>query len=82
MHQILEIRQNIFYKKETSEGELKKFHELIFIVDKPIYSRTNEGEVVRERGCEEIRMACYSKSLEQIIEVLTKYKDSKEEDLA
>lgn len=81
-NQVLEIRQNIFYTKETSAGEFKKMHEIIFIVDESKYSRTNESEVIRERGCKEVRITVGAKSLEKVIEVLSKFKDTKEEEMS
>lgn len=83
MNQLLEIRKNIYYTKDKSESkEYNRVHEIILIVDEPKYTRTNEGDVVRERGCKEIRFTISSDEVfDKVIEVLTKYKDSKEEDL-
>jgi hypothetical protein len=51
MNHLLSIRSNIIYSKEKSkDGEeiYNKFHELIFLVDKPQYLSTNEGDIVRQ----------------------------------
>jgi hypothetical protein len=83
MNQLLEIRQNIYYKKEKVEDEYeyKKIHEIVLVLDEPKYTRTNEGNVVRERGCKEVRFAVTADMFENVVEVFTKYKDLKEEDL-
>lgn len=80
-NQLLEVRENIYYSKKETEGEYNKFHELIFVTDEAKYSRTNEGDVVRERGCKEFKIVVTSENLGKLIEVLQSYKDAKEEDL-
>jgi hypothetical protein len=83
MNQLLSIRKNIYYTKGKSDSEeYNRAHEIVLIVDEPKYSRTNEGEIVRERGCKEIRFTISSdEAFNKFIEILTKYKESKEEDL-
>ena len=83
MNQLLEIRKNIYYtKKKADSEEYNRVHEIIMIVDEPKYIRTNEGDVIRERGCKEIRFTIPSDEMfDKVVEIFTKYKDSKEEDL-
>lgn len=81
MNQLLEIRQNIYYEKETAEGEFEKIHEIVLVLDQPIYTRTNEGSIIRERGCKEVRFAIPNNMMNSVIKALEIYKESKEEDL-
>jgi hypothetical protein len=83
MNQLLEIRKNIYYtKKESDSKEYNRVHEIIMVVDEPKYTRTNEGDVIRERGCKEIRFTINSdESFDRFVEIMTMYKESKEEDL-
>lgn len=83
MNQLLEIRKNIYYTKNSADStEYNRIHEIILIVDEPKYTRTNEGVVVRERGCKELRFTIPSDEMfDRVVEIFTKYKDSKEEDL-
>jgi hypothetical protein len=81
MNQLIQVRQNIFYTKQ--EGEFVKGREIILVVDEVNYKRTNEGDVIRERGCKEIRFVLNSDdAFEALIEALTNLKNAKEEDLS
>ena len=79
MSQLISVRTNIFYLKV--EEEYKRNQELIFLLDEPKYSFTNEGEVLRERRIKEVRMMVSQTAFEQMIEILTTLKDVKETDL-
>jgi hypothetical protein len=86
MNSLVSIRTNIVYAKkrkqdEKSEDEFVKHQELIFLVDKPNYRYSNEGEVIRERGLEELRFTVSDKAFEQLIKLLEKLKDVDESDL-
>jgi hypothetical protein len=81
MKGLLEVRHNLFYTKKKSDNEFIKQHEIFLIVDEPSYKRTNEGDIVRERGCKELRFILSSESLELFIKTLELCKESKEEDL-
>jgi hypothetical protein len=83
MNQLLEIRKNVYYTKKKSESdEYNRVHEIVMIVDEPKYSQTNEGSIIRERSCKEIRFTIPSDEMfDQVIEALTELKDSKEENL-
>lgn len=86
MNQLLSIRTNIVYARkkkqdENAADEYKKFHELIFLVDKPGYKRTNEGEIIRERSIEEVRFTVSNEAFGTMIRLLTELKDVKEEEL-
>jgi hypothetical protein len=79
MKNLVSIRTNKYYSKEGEE--YKKIHELVFLTDSAKYSQTNSGDIVRERAIEEIRFSVTDKGFEQMIDLLTKLKDAKEEDL-
>ncbi len=86
MNHLISIRTNIIYAKkkkenETDADEYKKFHELIFLVDKPTYRRTNDSDIVREREVEELRFNVSDKAFDEMIKLLVKLKDIKEEEL-
>jgi hypothetical protein len=86
MNHLISIRTNIIYAKkkkenETDKDEYKKFHELIFLVDKPTYRRTNSGDIIREREVEEFRFNISNKGFDEMIKILMKLKDIKEEEL-
>lgn len=68
MNHLISIRSNTLYAKEK-EG-YKRFTELVFLVDKPIYKTTNEGEIIRERGVEEQRFIVSDASLKLLIQTL------------
>ena len=87
MNTLLSIRTNIFYSKKekkdkTTQDEFVKHHELIFLVDKPKYTQTNGGEIVRERAVEELRFTVSEKAFETLIEHLVKLKDIDESELS
>lgn len=79
MNELISVRTNIFYEKE--DKKFKRVQELVFIVDKPIYSRSNEGEIIRERGLDEFRLAVDEDSFEKLIEVLENLKDVEPDEL-
>lgn len=82
MKTILQVRDNIFYKKATADStEYTKIHELVILLDSPSYKRTNEGDIIRERGVEEVRLAITDDGIDNLVEVLQSYKNSKEENL-
>ena len=87
MNTLLSIRTNILYskkdkKKQEDADEFVKHHELILLVDKPKYTQTNGGEIVRERAVDELRFVVSDKSFDALIEHLIKLKDADESDLA
>ena len=77
MNSLVSIRTNIVYSKEVKGGEVKykRHQELILLVDKPKYTYTNGGEIVRERGLEELRFTVSEKGFEVLIEQLEKMKE-------
>jgi len=84
MKTILQVRDNIFYTKEVADNTepvFKKIHELVILLDNPSYKRTNEGDIIRERGIEEVRFAVTDDGIDNLIEVLQSYKEAKEENL-
>jgi hypothetical protein len=83
MSQLLQIRKNITYgKKDSKDEELIPIHEIILVVDKPQYTRTNEGDIIRERGCEQLRFTIEGdEAYDKFIAIFIAYKESKPEDL-
>lgn len=85
MKHLLSIRTNIFYnknKKESGEEEYKKYHELIFLLDNPVYKKTNTDEIIRERGIEEVRFVVSEHAFDQMLLMLTEIKKVEQEDLS
>lgn len=84
MNRLLQIRTNIYYTKTKEEGAeevYNKFLELVFLVDKPLYTKTSEGEVVRNRGVDEVRITVAADDMPSLIEVLQKYSTVDEKEL-
>ena len=87
MNTLVSVRTNIFYAKkkkqdEKAEDEFVRNQELIFLVDKPTYRYSNEGEIIRERGLDEVRFTVSDKAFEQLIKLLEKLKDVDETELS
>lgn len=83
MNSLISIRTNVVYSKEIKNGD-EKYHrhqELIFLVDKPKYTYSNEGEIVRERGLQELRFTVNEKGMEQLIKLLEKLKEVEPDEL-
>jgi len=84
MKHLLSIRTNILYSKIKDEKEkeiFKRYQELIFLVDKPEYLRTNEGEIIRARGVEEMRFIVSDEALQGMIDLLKRIQESEPGDL-
>lgn len=87
MNTLVSVRTNIVYAKkkkqdEKAEDEFVRHQELIFLVDKPAYRYSNEGEIIRERGLDEVRFTVSDKAFEQLIKLLEKLKDVDESELS
>jgi hypothetical protein len=83
MNQLVSIRTNVFYLKEpNTEKEFTRLQEIILLVDKPKYTYSNEGEVLRERAVEELRFSVGEEALEQLISQFEKLKNVDPNDLA
>ena len=79
MNTLISMRTNISYSKK---GEVyRKFNEIILLCDKPTYRPTNEGEVIRERGVEELRFFIANDKIDDLIKLFETIKKAKEEDL-
>ena len=81
MKQLIQVRNNIFYRKTEEEGELVRFNEIVLLFDVAEYKTTNEGDVIRNRAIEECRFAVSQDSLGSLIETLEAYKNVTEKDL-
>jgi hypothetical protein len=87
MNHLISLRTNILYakkakKEKTEPDEFKRYQELIFLVDKPNYRYSTEGEIVRERGIEEVRFTVSEKAFDELIKLLVKLKDTDESELS
>lgn len=87
MNHLVSVRTNILYgkgdkKEESQVDEFNKYHELIFLIDKPFYKRSTEGEIIRERGVDEARFIVSEKAFEELIKILVKLKDADESELS
>lgn len=87
MNHLISVRTNIIYAKkkkkdENEQDEYKRFQELIFLVDKPNYRYSTEGEIVRERGVEEVRFTVSERAYDELIKLLVKKQSIDESDLA
>ncbi len=86
MGQLISIRTNIHYTKKVKEDQsepdvFERQQELIFLVDKAEYKRTNSSEIIRERSIEDFRFTVSDESFEIMMKMLQQIKDAKEEDL-
>ena len=87
MNHLISVRTNIIYSKkkkqdEKEPDEYKRFQELIFLVDKPNYRYSTEGEIVRERGVDEVRFTVSDRAFDELSKLLVKLKDVDESDLS
>lgn len=85
MNTLKSVRTNIVYaktKNEKDEDVFVRHQELIFLVDKPTYRYSNEGEIIRERGLDEVRFTVSDKAFDQLIKLLEKLKDVDETELS
>jgi hypothetical protein len=80
MKSLIGIRSNLYYTKDE-KGVETKHHELILLLDTPTYSRSNTGEVIRERAIEEARFTTTDKGLDALLETLGAMKEATEADL-
>ncbi len=84
MNQLISISQNNYYiktKDKDGADKFKKYIELVFLVDKPNFIYSNEGEVVRERLLERLAVTLDEKHLDVLILKLLEVQKAKEEDL-
>ena len=86
MNTLIQIRTNIYYAKKDKKDKKEKdefirHNEIILLVDKAKYTHTNSGEIIRERGVDELRFSVSKENLDALIETLTRFKDVEEMDL-
>lgn len=72
---LIDARKNTYYTKHKESGEYIPLHEIILILDKPVYSRTKDGKVKQTRGCEEVRFTVPNMIFDSFIETLSKLRD-------
>lgn len=80
MNQLISLAQNNLYKKQEDET-FKKYIQVILLIDEPIFSYTNEGEISRQRGIKRVHFTASEKQLEGIIKQLTQMLQNEEKDL-
>jgi hypothetical protein len=86
MNTLIQVRTNIIYTKKEKKDKKEKdvfirFNEIVLLVDKPKYSHTNSGEIVRERAVDELRFTVSEEGLDALIKLLSTYKEIDEKDL-
>jgi hypothetical protein len=69
MNNLISIRTNILYsknqkEKETDQDEFIKHNELIFLLEKPNYTYSNQRQIVREKKIEELRFTVSEEQIE------------------
>lgn len=79
MNHLISIRTNILYSK-IKDG-YRKYQEIIFLIDKPIYRLTNDKDIIREREIEELRFTVSEGAFDEMIKSLVQLKDIKEDEL-
>jgi hypothetical protein len=79
MNHLISINTNILYTK--NKEEFKKYYELIFLIDQPSYKRSNEGEVIRERGVQDQRFVISEEAFDHFIDYLKTIREANEEEL-
>lgn len=77
MEQLISVRTNVFYYKKGND--FLKHHEVILLLDSPNYVRSNEGEVIRERGIVEQRFIIANDNIDKLIAHLESIKDIEED---
>jgi len=80
MKQLVSINTNIYYAKDE-KGKETKYNELVFLLDKPEYTRSNAGDIIRQRGIEEFRFVVSEKGFAAMMELLQKLQEVTEEEL-
>ena len=77
MNALVSVRVNLYFTLEKIDNieEYRRQYELIFLIDKPKYTYSNEGEIIRERGVSEVRFLVSEKGIEQLSELLLRFKD-------
>jgi hypothetical protein len=80
MNSLISIRTNFFYTKKKDDT-FAKHYELVFLLEKASYRYTNEEEVIRERGIEEMRFTVSESNFDTMLKLLEQLKNCKESDL-
>ena len=80
MESLTATRSNIIYTKDKEEYQ--KHFEMVFLTNSANYSLSNEFDIVRSRAIKEQRVVISEKNLKEIIAMLVKFQNIKDEDLA
>lgn len=81
MKSLAGLRTNIYYTKDEKGKEIKH-HEIVLLLDKAEYTRSNAGEIIRQRGIEEQRFTVTDNGFLEMLKLMTKHYEAKEEDLS
>lgn len=74
----------MYLKADTAEGEPEKYEriqELIFLIDKPVYKTSNEGNVIRERAIEAFRFSVTDAGFNALLTMLNQLRTAEHKDL-
>ena len=85
MNTIVSVRTNILYQKQKNENQedvFKRHQELIFLVEKPTYRFSGQGEIIRDRALEELRFVVSQNNFDTLIKMLEELKNAEETDLS
>lgn len=80
MKSLAGIRTNIYYTKD-GEGVETKHHEIVLLLDKPEYTRSNTGEIIRQRSIEEQRFTVTNDGFKGLLAGLLEHIEAEEKDL-
>lgn len=80
MENLIDLKANIFYKKEDS-GKYKKYFELIFLTARPSYSMSNRSTISSEITLSENRIVVSEENLSTTIDSLKAILETEEKDL-
>jgi hypothetical protein len=84
MNHLIEIRTNILYnKRKDKKGNdvFNKFHELIFLVTKPKYTKTTDGAILRESKIKKFKFSVSDANYDIMLRHLKALKNIEDEDM-
>jgi hypothetical protein len=68
MNHLISINSNEIFSKDFDD--LKKYTEIIFLIDKPTYHINNEGDILRSRKVKQMRFFVSEQNLDALIKNL------------
>lgn len=87
MNELIQVRTNIFYLKNKAKDkkgndQFIRHNEIILLIDQPKYTHTNSGQIVRDRGVDELRFCVAKDNLDALIKTLEQLRDVDESELS